>query len=294
MTLPRINLHDGKHKLIVAEDGERVLTPEQNEKYEASHPNARKEPMKANVYDFGGGISMPSMPSNLPLSKAPDVPLPTATGPDASGTAKPGTVQGQGDVGGKHVPIRGQVSTHTSSDDPLLDASHPESKLGWAYDKGGDIIGGTNENVYDKGGNVQTPLGNRIADRAQEIYAQAKDGGQNIMDPQDPGSAARRRETNAVLNSVSPRNEGDPAAPYEPSAMDRVHPLGQAYGSRPGEKRIYTDPEGNVVNPTTPQGLGAVGPKAPVPTALGKLPTYDDGGTVQTEEAPGQALLDDE
>jgi hypothetical protein len=56
MTLPSINVHDGKHKLIMAEDGERVLTPSQNKKYEAEHPNARMEPMKAQLYDLGGVI----------------------------------------------------------------------------------------------------------------------------------------------------------------------------------------------------------------------------------------------
>src|SRR5271157_6550838 len=99
--LPRINIHDGNHRMIVAEAGERVLTPEQNHEYEAQHPDARKNPMMAKVYD-----------------------------------------------------------------------------------KGGNVIGGTNENVYDKGGTV-TPLGKSIDARTQELYQQAKDGGQNIMDPKD-------------------------------------------------------------------------------------------------------------
>ncbi len=56
--LPKVSLNDGKHKLIVAEAGERVLTPKENLAYEKSHPSARKEPMKADiVYDLGGIVS---------------------------------------------------------------------------------------------------------------------------------------------------------------------------------------------------------------------------------------------
>src|ERR1035437_6642135 len=57
MATPMVNVNDGKHKLIVAEEGERVLTPEQNRKYEMGHPNARKAPMHAQVYDDGGAVN---------------------------------------------------------------------------------------------------------------------------------------------------------------------------------------------------------------------------------------------
>lgn len=63
--LPRIDLNDGKHKMIVAEDGERVLTPAQNREYEAQHPDARKEPMKAQVYDGGGSVKTPSLTDRI-------------------------------------------------------------------------------------------------------------------------------------------------------------------------------------------------------------------------------------
>src|ERR1035437_4584427 len=150
MSLPKINLSDGKHRMIVAEEGERVLTPEQNAEYERTHPDARKEPMKANiadcggmVYDAGGGI--PSMPQigDQSLSKAPDMPLQTPNGPEGLGKIGGGQtsqINAQGDTGGKHVPIRSLVHTHDSSADPMPDVSHPQGSLGWAYDRGGDVL----------------------------------------------------------------------------------------------------------------------------------------------------------
>src|ERR1035437_8976163 len=61
------------------------------------------------------------MPKILNENDAPDGAL--------INSPKQGTIAGQGDVGGKHVPIRGMVSTHTSNDDPLLDVSHPLGRL---------------------------------------------------------------------------------------------------------------------------------------------------------------------
>jgi hypothetical protein len=71
MSTPTVAVNDGKHKLIVAEEGERVLTPEQNRKYEMGHPRARKEPMKANVvFDQGGDV--PSVGERI-ASRAQDL-----------------------------------------------------------------------------------------------------------------------------------------------------------------------------------------------------------------------------
>jgi hypothetical protein len=266
MSLPKIDLHDGKHKMIVAEEGERVLTPEQNAEYERTHPGARQKPMQANVYDAGGNLG------SVGGGYAPDQALVAAKSEGTTaGAVQPGmvrsdsplaekgfqsnqgTVAGQGDVGGKHVPIRGMTSTHTSNDDPLLDVSHPQGRLGWAYDCGGT--------VYDEGGKVQTPLGARIADRANELYTQAKTGDQGSMN--GPGSRERTRETNAVLNTVYPRNESSPESPYTPAAVDKVNPAAKTH---PEEKRI--DPR-ELQNMSKP---------------LGSVPVYDDGGTVPTDD----------
>src|SRR5271157_580502 len=184
--LPRINIHDGNHRMIVAEAGERVLTPEQNHEYEAQHPDARKNPMMAKVYDKGGNV-----------------------------------------IGGTNEP------------DELYD--------------GGGVVGGSNESE-------STPLGNRIANRAQEIYEQGK-ALHNPVEKQ--GFDEKQANIDAYKSSL--KQDGSGMRPYAPAAVDRVHPAGQPYGSRPGsgEKRINTDE---------------------MRKPLGSLPMYDEGGKVQTED----------
>jgi hypothetical protein len=54
--LPQISLNDGHHKMILAKEGERVLTQKQNAEYEEEHPDARQKPMTARVMDCGGII----------------------------------------------------------------------------------------------------------------------------------------------------------------------------------------------------------------------------------------------
>jgi len=56
-SLPRVKVSDGKHRMVIAKNGERILTPEQNKEYESQHPTARIQPLKANLYDAGGDIS---------------------------------------------------------------------------------------------------------------------------------------------------------------------------------------------------------------------------------------------
>src|SRR5208282_6051346 len=82
MALPKIDLNDGRHKMIIAEEGERVLTPKQNEEYEATHPNARKKPMlariggeKAGLFDATADVSEAPIPGDTtarePKAKRP-------------------------------------------------------------------------------------------------------------------------------------------------------------------------------------------------------------------------------
>src|ERR1019366_184037 len=331
MSLPRINLNDGKHRMIVAEEGERVLTPSQNSEYEASHPDARMKPMQAQlvghsktgVYDGPGGLG------SVGGGYAPDQALVAAKSEGTTaGAVQPGmvrsdsdlaakgfqsnqgTVAGQGDVGGKHVPIKGQVSTHTSNDDPLLDVSHPQSQLQWAYDKGGA---------------VQTPLGARIADRAKEIYAQYKGKTIDPTTPQGMGVSPSNRPSvpmkGSLLGLPMTGSEGSPKAvgvggrysyTGEPTRasneFDTGHPAldeekekfntlshddfskwrnaqprpieGSAYGPAGEDNPELTDSE----DARRSAGLRKIGEEA----------VYDDGGTVPTEEAPGQHILDDE
>src|ERR1035437_3485037 len=230
MALPQINIHDGKHKLIVAEDGERVLTPFQNKEYEAQHPDARKEPMKAQLYDLGGVIE--GIEDKL-KNQTPD--------------QKKSAVES---MPGQEAP---QFGTQTA---PLMNQ------------------------LYDKGGNVGLPsITERIQSRANDILDQQSQA-QQEAEENARAINAKKQSQDAALGNPSDRaaTQMKPLAPSAPVAADRIHP-GAAYGNRPGEKRL--DPQGNVINPTTPAGLGAIGPQRPVPTALGsKLPMYDEGGKV--------------
>src|ERR1035437_1100423 len=227
MALPQINIHDGKHKLIVAEDGERVLTPFQNKEYEAQHPDARKEPMKAQLYDLGGVIE--GIEDKL-KNQTPD--------------QKKSAVES---MPGQEAP---QFGTQTA---PLMNQ------------------------LYDKGGNVGLPsITERIQSRANDILDQQSQAQQEAEENARAINAKKQSQDAALGNPSDPAaTQMKPLAPSAPVAADRIHP-GAAYGNRPGEKRL--DPQGNVINPTTPAGLGAIGPQRPVPTALGNA--YDCGGMV--------------
>ena len=190
MSTPTVAVNDGKHKLIVAEEGERVLTPEQNRKYEMGHPRARKEPMKANV-------------------------------------------------------------------------------------------------VFDQGGDVPS-VGERIASRAQDLLDDARAASKPL-----DNEAQAFKEKQEMVNSVAqPKPVVDPGTMNNNVPSDRMHPSA-GYGMGKGEKRLYTDPQGNPINPTTPQGMGAAGPQRPVPSGLmGKA--YDCGGRVYGEvyEEGGKVTVD--
>jgi hypothetical protein len=210
--LPRINLNDGKHKMVVAEAGERILSPEENEQYESTHPGARQKPMKADVYDMGGFIG-----------KA------FGKGETDQDTIKKGADSIQGVPAGKYLPQANALSGYNDA--------------------------------FDKGGAVQTPLGNRIADRANELYTQAK----ALHAPENSEAASfkdKQANIDAYKNSLAPAaNTG--MRPYAPAAVDKVNPAAK---TRPEEKRIDPRELQDMQKP------------------LGSVPVYDDGGTVPTDD----------
>jgi len=134
--LPRINLEDGDHQLIVAKRGERVLTPDQNETYEAQHPNARKEPMQANVYDEGGSVPM----------------YPVA------GTTGERLVQDLKGLG-KRLGNADFSNVHNSADEPMLESVNMDQMP--LYDRGGNVRL-PRISVYDDGGTVDSDNDHRM------------------------------------------------------------------------------------------------------------------------------------
>src|ERR1035437_7420375 len=96
MSIPKINLRDGKHVSIIAEKGERVLTPEQNKEYEASHPGARKEPMQAQLvgHSASGVYDGPGSLGSVGGGYAPDQALVAAKSEGTTaGAVQPGMVR---------------------------------------------------------------------------------------------------------------------------------------------------------------------------------------------------------
>ena len=67
----KVNVDDGKHQVAIVKEGERVLTPEQNEDWEKKNPGARKAPMTLPI----GGKTMRDAndvtPEIKPTPKAP-------------------------------------------------------------------------------------------------------------------------------------------------------------------------------------------------------------------------------
>jgi hypothetical protein len=266
MATPKISLNDGKHKMIVAEAGERVLTPEQNEEYEKQHPDARRQPMRAEVsgtrmpmYQDGGDVSgVPAAPdiSNLTTSRDSSGPNMNVT-PSGPGFLEKVKEHAQGG-GGKQLPGQTMVDIH---DTPQMDQE--------AFDEGGDVKSAPS--VTDQ-----------IKARAGEIYKQAKQA------PADYGSEAegfKQRQQNINQYNAA----AAPAAPqmrsYAPVEADKLNPAGK-YGMRTGEQRLNA--QGDVLNPTTPQGMGAEGPQRPVPAGMRSFDcggmVYDEGGDVQTDD----------
>ncbi len=269
MALSKISLHDGKHKLIVAEEGERVLTPEQNKEYETSHPNARQTPMTAQVYDKGGAVRPgPTHLADASLNAAQEmVQLPGNTNQMETY-----------DKGGKVLGVIGGTN-------------EPDE----AYDKGGKV--------------TSTPLGSVIADRAQEIYEQGKalrapeDNEASSFRNQQANVDAYKAATSPADGSSTTMR------PYAPAAVDKIHPTaayGSRPGEKRIDTRDMTKPlgslpmydEGGKVQTEDEKAMQAaeearraegmrklgsdthnqMSPAYKVPE--GAIPTYDDGGTV--------------
>ena len=202
--VPRINVHDGKHRMIIAEEGERVLTKDQNREYESQHPEARQAPMKAEVYDLGGALDYlkenAGKHQNPGLSKAGlrDAAAPVDLGPQMD-----------------------QI--------PLADCG------GRIYDKGGTLPAQDNSmwgsiknragEIYEKAKQAGSNLMKYPTDTANptinEIHAKQK----QYDDLKKQGEL----QAGTLPESVQ--------APYEATPSDRVNPMAK-YGSRPGEQRL--------------------------------------------------------
>src|SRR5271154_4277705 len=130
-----INSHDGKHQMILAEEGERVLDPQETKEYDREH--GTKKPMMAKVYDEGGDVdAAPSMQeAGITPTQMPDLGDPSVPQPDASlGTKlEAGLMRYQNNSQGTpNLPTN-------QADSEMLPDSGRAPRLGWAYDEGGDV-----------------------------------------------------------------------------------------------------------------------------------------------------------
>lgn len=117
----------------------------------------------------------------------------------------------------------------------------------------------------------ETPLG-RISARAHELM----DQGKALAQPLDSEAEAFKEKQKSIDEGTGMRPlQPSKPAPMAPVGADKINPSAE-YGNRPAEKRL--DPQGNEINPTTPQGMGAAGPKLPT------LPSYDTGGDVPQDQ----------
>ena len=247
MATPTVSVNDGKHKLIVAEQGERVLTPSQNKTWEMGHPNARRQPMHANVvYDDGGNVAPAPDISGLPMGHGTNTP---ATMPTQNPTApKPKKDSGPMLPGQPLVDVK---------DSPMMDQE--------AFDEGGTV-------------KAEPSTGEKIAARAEEIYKGVKAA------PENEEAKAFKEKQDMVNSVMTPPVPVETGVTNNSVAADRMHPSA-SYGMGKGERRIYTDPQGNVIDPTTPQGMGAAGPSKPTvsmnSSTMGKM-----GSVIPDEEQP--------
>ncbi len=119
----------------------------------------------------------------------------------------------------------------------------------------------------------------RIADRAHEIMKYPQESSNEEVQ-----AIGKKNQNINALKAQGEAQQGPAPVkmrPFAPSTADKLHPSDE-YGTHAEEKRL--DPQGNEITPTTPEGLGAAGPKRPVPTALGSLPSYDEGGDVPEDQ----------
>lgn len=164
-----------------------------------------------------------------------------------------------------------------------------------SYAQGGDVAKDQVANV-DQGERVLNPeeaqahklagegkapssvLG-RISERAHEIYNQGK----ALSAPEDSEAQAFKEKQQSIDAAMQKpaSTEMKPLAPYSASPMDKIDPNAR-YGNRGQEKRL--DFQGNEVDPNTPTGMRALGPKLPEPSGLKSLPAYDEGGDVPEDQ----------
>ena len=164
-----------------------------------------------------------------------------------------------------------------------------------SYAQGGDIAKDQVANV-DKGERVLNPqeaeahrlaeagkapssiLG-RISERAHELYNQGK----ALSAPEDSEAQAFKEKQQSIDQAMGTPmpTEMKPLSPSTTSPMDKINPNAR-YGTRGQEKRL--DFQGNEINPNTPAGMRALGPKLPEASALKSLPAYDEGGDVPEDQ----------
>lgn len=164
-----------------------------------------------------------------------------------------------------------------------------------SYQNGGDVAKNQVANV-DKGERVLNPeeaeahrlaavgkapssiLG-RISERAHELYNQ----GQALSAPEDSEAQAFKEKQQSIDSAMQkPAGmEMKPLAPAISSPMDKIDPNAR-YGNRGQEKHL--DFQGNEIDPNTPTGMRALGPKLPEPSTLKSLPSYDEGGDVPDDQ----------
>lgn len=254
MPLPRINIHDGRHKMIVAEDGERVLTPEQNKEYEMQHPGARQEPMKAEVYDKGGTVEDRISARAKELydqSKAVSAPLVGASG-DA--------LQQQGQMLRTDMGTPSPDAAMKSYAPVAADRVNPEARYGMH----------SKEQRLDDQGNVvdpTTPQGMGAAGPKMPVPSALYDKG---------GVVGR-------LKKMFSGSEEDKALDEKQKNIDEYNAAVEA--EKAGSEKKEPDPD-RPEDVTTPEGMGAKGPKLPEPK---ELSIYDEGGDVSTEDEAAKA-----
>lgn len=180
------------------------------------------------------------------------------------------------------------IQNVNQQDDPMLDASHPASRLGQipSYGSGGPVPNDQVAQLHEgervlepneahayraaaQGEAPPTALG-AIATRAHEIYNQGKDylgnlgaQGAALGKPLDSEAAAfkeKQQQINEAMGTAQPAQQAPaPSTQMRPLAPHQAQPHA-AYGSRPGEKRIDTT------------------------EMLKPLPSYDGGGEVPEDQ----------
>jgi hypothetical protein len=189
--LPRINLNDPEddHVLIIAERGERVLTPQQNKEYERTHPGARKRPMRAEIADCGGTVYDDGGEVAMPDARAARV---TEMSYAAHSTDPSVGTFGQKAIN-KLEGIGRRVATHLA-DASLEDAAAPvpvqETPL--------------MNQLYDEGGRVGAPV-----DFPGRVFPQPKSGPVIVQSSEEPDRSRVERLSGGAKMNALPYYEGD-------------------------------------------------------------------------------------